>query len=304
VVTQAWRAFEGLLHHPSLLLALIAQNVLGALVEARRLVLLTRSQQIRLPFLRSLRLVLMAVPFGYVVPGGVGGDVIKVYELALEHVTRRVELAAVVMVDRITGMLSMLTVALVAALCFGSPASAPARLQALMVAASLGIIGTVTVLLLTWSPLVRASREYRAVISWLPFHRVLVRGLDALYAFRDHKLAVLGAVAVSAASNVTLMGVFILAARTFMPDASGGLVAWVSLIALVANAIPLTPGGLGVGEAAFAGAFRLAGFAGGAQLLLAWRAGLVPLAITGGLLYALSGRRYRGSVKQVEGFDG
>jgi uncharacterized membrane protein YbhN (UPF0104 family) len=51
----------------------------------------------------------------------------------------------------------------------------------------------------------------------------------------------------------------------------------------VANSLPLTPGGLGVGEAAFNALFRLAGLQGGAEALLCWHiwramVGLVGLA--------------------------
>ena len=70
-----------------------------------------------------------------------------------------------------------------------------------------------------------------------------------------------------------------------MPGLPHVLVALLALLGLVANWLPLTPGGLGVGEAAFAGIFALVGHSGGARMLLAWRVGMLPLAALGALLY-------------------
>jgi len=52
----------------------------------------------------------------------------------------------------------------------------------------------------------------------------------------------------------------------------------------------VTPGGLGVGEAAFAAAFGLMGFRGGAQLLILMRLGVIPIAVLGALRYMIGHR--------------
>lgn len=304
VATQAWRAFEHLADRPALLFVFVGQTLIGGSLEAQRLVLLVRSQGIQLPFLRSLRLVAMAVVFGYVVPGGVGGDLIKIVSLGDAHRERRVELAAVVLVDRVTGMISLLGVALSAALLSGSLGTAPTPLRALAGAAAFAMLAVFGGVVVAWSPAVRRSGLYRLATQRLPFHGVLSRTLDALWAFREHKIAILAALGLSAIGHVVLMASFVLAGRVIMPAAPASLVAWVSLLALVANVIPITPAGLGVGEAAFAGAFGLAGFAGGAQLLLAWRAGQVPFAIAGGLLAASGGRRPRAADNGIEAANG
>jgi len=52
----------------------------------------------------------------------------------------------------------------------------------------------------------------------------------------------------------------------------------------LANALPLTPGGLGVGEAAFVGLFSAIGAAGGAEAILAWRVLTTLIDLVGGAL--------------------
>lgn len=262
----------------------------GYLIEAQRLVLLLRSQEIVLTFRRALRFVLMALPVSYVVPGGVGGDLAKIAALASGRRSRVVELTAVVLVDRATGLVSLLLVALGAAGLSASFARAPAPMRAAALAAGLGLAAVAFAVLLAWSPAVRTSSLFRWVTTRAPLHALAARGLDALHAFRAHTGALAAALGITMAGHMALAGFFVLAARALLPDAPAGLVAWVSLLALVANVLPLTPGGLGVGEAAFAAAFRIMGFAGGASLLLVWRLGTVPFAALGGLLYILGFR--------------
>jgi uncharacterized membrane protein YbhN (UPF0104 family) len=60
---------------------------------------------------------------------------------------------------------------------------------------------------------------------------------------------------------------------------------------MLANAIPLTPGGLGVGEVAFDRLFVMAGFAGGSLLILTWRLAMLPVCLVGALLYVLGSQR-------------
>jgi uncharacterized membrane protein YbhN (UPF0104 family) len=62
-------------------------------------------------------------------------------------------------------------------------------------------------------------------------------------------------------------------------------------LGLLANALTITPGGLGVGEAAFEGLFRTVGYDGGARLILAWRVGMLALCSVGCALYIAGSRR-------------
>ena len=87
---------------------------------------------------------------------------------------------------------------------------------------------------------------------------------------------------------------------------SGVQIGWESgfLIPLghLANTLPLTPGGLGVGEAAFDALFALAGAGGGAEALLGWRVLNLMLGLLGLLLY-LQGRRRFVHVESDAGLD-
>jgi hypothetical protein len=58
----------------------------------------------------------------------------------------------------------------------------------------------------------------------------------------------------------------------------------------IANSLPLTPGGLGVGETAFNALFDITGLRGGAEALLCWRIWSAFVGILG-LIFYLRGLR-------------
>jgi uncharacterized membrane protein YbhN (UPF0104 family) len=124
-----------------------------------------------------------------------------------------------------------------------------------------------------------------------PFRRYLTRAADALYVFRKNRAALARAAALSVVGHLALLGVMNAAARAFMPNAQPLTVSLLALLGLLANALPITPGGLGVGEAAFEGLFRSVGYGGGARLILAWRVGMLTLCCLGCALYITGARR-------------
>jgi uncharacterized membrane protein YbhN (UPF0104 family) len=123
------------------------------------------------------------------------------------------------------------------------------------------------------------------VVSRVVLGRHLERAADALYAFRDQKRALAGAGAWCLAGHVILAGSLALSGSVLLPALSSVVVSVLSLLAFVANALPITPGGIGVGEVATEALFRSIGTAGGAMLLVTWRAGTATICVLGGLLF-------------------
>lgn len=290
-LTGGISALESLVRAGWLVPVFMVQTAIGAGIEGRRLGLLGRALDVQVPFLTGYRLVAVGTLFNNAIPGGTGGDLMKVYYLAGNHRSRTVELAALVVVDRVVGLFSLLLVVL--ALAPLNRAIAGSKVVAgLMVAALVVLALILGVAWAAWSRTLRAGRLYQFLTTRVPFHRILQRGIDALHAFRSHPGSLLAAVALSILGQCLLGGAFALAGSVLMPGAPPLLVALLALLGLVANSVPLTPGGLGVGEAAFAAIFALAGYSGGARLLLGWRVGMLPVAALGALLYV----RGRGAV--------
>jgi len=99
-------------------------------------------------------------------------------------------------------------------------------------------------------------------------------------------------------ANLSLIGVTALGMHLMNPSGLEMKMCLVIPMGYIANSLPLTPGGLGVGETAFNALFDITGLHGGAEALLCWRIWSVLVGILG-LIFYLRGLR-RSIVNIVE----
>lgn len=98
---------------------LSALTIFGAAIEAKRLGVLFSAQSMRLSFVEGCRAVAIAALFNFCIPGGTGGDVMKLYYLAADSRGRRVEIATLVFVDRAVALFCMLNLVVALAMLDG-----------------------------------------------------------------------------------------------------------------------------------------------------------------------------------------
>jgi len=278
VVSNAW-----------ILFVLLALAIFGVTVEAERLRILFRSAGLGLPRPLAYRVVPVGTFFNFCVPGGTGGDVVKLYYLARANPGVGVEVATVVVVDRVIALTAVLLLVLGLAVPSVGLVRSSSILQAVVLTAMAMLGAIAIVLLLAWSRAFRATRVYGALMRRAPFHRYVERIADAVHAFRDRKRALLAALFVSFFGHMGVAATYVAVASVILPSVQWPVVSFLSMLGMVANAVPITPGGLGVGEAAFEQLFRVSGATGGAALLVLWRLSMIPIAIVGATLY-ITGR--------------
>jgi uncharacterized protein (TIRG00374 family) len=283
----AWASLQSLLSLWWLVVAINLAPVFGASIEARRLAVLFGAHGLTVRFWTGFRVVAIGALFNLLIPGGTGGDVMKLYYLAGRHKGRGVEVATILLVDRVVALFAMLVVVLglVTAQLPTLGRVPTVRGTAIGVAASLALLLSGVAIL--WSARIRESAAYRRLMAWLPLGRFLARAADAAFAFRTHKSALLKAALLSLAGHTILVGTLALMGRVLLPSVPTLLVCTLALLGLIASAIPITPGGVGVGEAAAEALFRSVGVPGGAALVAGWRAGMIGICIIGAVLYAV-----------------
>ena len=290
-----WSAARQLLSAIWLLPLLFAQTMVGAGVESRRLGVLFRSQGMEVPFWYGYQLAAIAAFFSLCIPGGTGGDVMKLYYLTSRNRGKGVEVATVLLIDRVMAMFALLGLLVMLALAEGNLVWHQPVIRLLILGAAALMVALPCFGMLIWSSRIRASRWYGLVLSKLPLSAQIERVIDAAYAFRDHKGALAMAVGLSFAGHVLLACMFAAAGTVVLPQAPVLVVCMLALLGMFANALPITPGGLGVGESAFQGLFALAGFAGGAPLMLSWRLGMALQCVVGCILYIRGIRHPQGA---------
>lgn len=291
--TGGWEAAAPIFAAPALLWPVVAFSLAGAYLESLRLMPLLRSQRIALTLGEAFRLVTAAFAFNFCIPGGASGDLSKVYYLNAGSAGKGWEIATVVFVDRLVGLFSMLaTIVVLGAVCwpFVRTSSIFVTLFALAAAVLAGIV-VFAALCLTTSA--RMHAWVRRMLGYLPFGAHLQRIAEAFFHFGRHRDALAWATLHSLLGNVASVAMFTILGWTLFPTLHDPITALLSMFGMFGNAITITPGGLGVGEAAFDRLFDEAGLRGGAAMMIVWRIGMVPICLLG-LAFYLRGIAIRG----------
>jgi uncharacterized protein (TIRG00374 family) len=226
---------------------------------------------LHLPIWKSFQLNLVASFFTNVIPGAAGGDVARIVYTTKGNPGNRAKVATVVLLDRGVGLFSMLLLPLLFAPFFiGLLRTVPVLRDLIAVdavAAIAMLIGFVSCVY---------NESLRRIVApgssrWERWRAIARRVLNTLSAYRDGTKPLLAALAMSVVANASVILVMALALVPINP-------AWLSTkmcllvpIGQVANVLPLTPGGLGVGEAAFHSLFEMSGLQGGAESVIVWR---------------------------------
>ena len=269
-------------------LAAIALILLDVALMAWRLSLLFRPLRMRLPFRVSMKLTLVGFFFAAFLPGTAGGDLAKLFYAARGNKDRVSEIVAVTVFDRAIGLFSLLIMPLILGLL--APRfiwSLPAMRTLFGLAMTLG--GSLVAAFLFCLHCETMVKRFVGRLFWfLPSKMMLPQAVTTIAGYREHAGILVAAVALSLLANFALVVVMLLAIRLLNPGGLDLKMSFVIPVGFIANSIPLTPGGLGVGETAFNGLFAIAGFSGGAEALVCWRVWTVLVRMLG-LGYYLRG---------------
>jgi len=252
------------------LLACLLLLVVTFSLQIVRWYLLVRSLNIPFTLWHAFQLGLLGLFGNTFLPGSVGGDFFKAYFLAKDSPGQRTAAVSTVLMDRGFGLFGLVLFAAV----LGSVAWAAgdARILAnaylqwmVRVTATIACGGILGFVLLGSVPQRRVDRVTERLRS-LPRVGVVFANLwHVIWEFRRHMRVMGYGLVLTAASHLAIVFTFHVAARVFPPEhpetdlATLSELVVIAPIGFIAQALPLAPGGVGVGEAAFAGLYRLAG---------------------------------------------
>jgi len=284
-----WPALLGLARAWPITLLAFLILLADVVVTASRLTVLMRARQIDLSVAGATRLALIGNFFSSCLPGSAGGDVVRIYYATEGQIGRRTEVATVILLDRAVGLFALLiwpllVVPFAPQLLADVPAVTPLLMGAGLFAAVL-LAG----FLAACSSVVKA-RLFNPLFARLPFGTHAADVLETVHAYRRHPKAMLAAVGISLLAHTMSVAVTILCIAAATQSGVTWAMAVLIPVGHLANTVPLTPGGLGIGEAAFDTLFSMAGLTGGAEGLLGWRL-LTIVSSLAGLAFYLQGRR-------------
>lgn len=267
-------------------------HFLGMLVLLTAMVLqawrwwsLLRIQQIDLSFPRTLGLVWIGRFLALVLPGVVGGDLVLGYYVTREAPSAKTAGLSTVLLDRSIGFYTSFLLGVAAfgwLVCSGGTLSRPLLHMGAVII--LCTFGATLVFLILWLAPIRDR-----ILGFVPGRlRTPLEG--ALDAYRAGGRGLMVCLVLSLAISVMSMAAYKAAGRVIDTPLGWKQVLMVCPLVFVATALPISPGGIGVGETAASVLFAQFGVETGATIMLVVRLWFLALRMPGALFYVFRGR--------------
>lgn len=222
---------------------------------------------VHLPVSRALQLHWVALFFNVVIPGNVGGDVVKALYVARDAPPeKRTTILLIVFIERLMGLGGLVTVATIIMAARGSVVWQSPLLRPLGGVVALLAIGTVVGPALLVLLMRRAGDRIEGWTSGTTaIARILGRLVAAMRLLSSSPRSLVVAMAYSMGVHVISMTLFTLFTRT-VGRYDAGLVETATIFPLgvLTMVVPIAPAGLGVGHVAFDRLFSAIGLTGGA----------------------------------------
>ena len=236
-------------------------------------------------WLEAFRLTYVGMFFNTILLGSTGGDLVRAYVVVRGHTERRAAALTSVGADRVIGLIGM---ALLSAIAIETSDQRFARLApwvlftlALLVGAPLALV----------NPWLRRLVRFDSLLPRLPQGRRLAKIDQAVRTYASRPGALGGALLLSMGNHLCATACCYAIGHALGDTQSFHDYICIVTVANAVSSIPLSPGGLGVGEVAFGTLLSLAGglYMIGVATSLLYRLGLALLGLGGGIVLLLPG---------------
>lgn len=257
---------------------------------------------VNITYFRAMQLQYVGLFFNSSMPGAVGGDLIKAYYVLKEsRSNNKTSTLLTILLDRILGMIGLFfigTVGVSFALLSGNDHPVIRML-------SLFVFGVFAILICFVGYVLIPFKDRKDPIAGLlqgglPIPGIFHKIYEGLLLFRSKPKIIVTTIFLSAliqGSQVLFLWVLVTQLPGASIDLAGFLVA--TPVGLLITALPIAPGGLGVGHAAFERLYQVAGGIGGATVFNTFFIGQMSLNLTGVIAYLF----VRSKVKDIDVSD-
>ncbi len=230
-------------------LALVTANLYFGSERWRALL---RSQDVKAGSWETFKLSLIGIFFNFAMPGGVGGDVIKAYYFYHQHPGNKVIAVTSVLMDRVLGLFAMILMALMVMIYdFQHVTRIPALHTLFWVIVTL-FVAFLGALGLIFSVKLYQSGFLKKIILTLPLSEKLTKLYESMHLYGKNKSRLLVVVGLSLLSQTSaILFLWIAGSAAGFTEIHLKTYFLVAPLGFMATAIPISPAGIGVGQAAF-----------------------------------------------------
>jgi len=255
----------------AIFISIIVWLVAPVLLGSWRWWLLIRGAGLDCSYMRALQLQLIGFFFNTAMPGAVGGDIVKAIYIVRDQQskTRKTPAMLTVLLDRIVGLMGLFVMGIVAAVASFDRLSSATITKQLLAGLIVVVFLSCVFLAVVFIPHKQGQDPVERLLSMrVPSFNLLNGIYKALRAYREKPQILIGTIALSVVIQLIFMmymgfiGQVLYGALHF----ETALLAPIFPFGTLITAIPLAPGGLGVGHAAFDRLFALVGLPGGANV--------------------------------------
>jgi hypothetical protein len=281
----------------ALFVAAFSLIFLAGLITVQRWRILVHAQNIYLGLWPAIKLTFIGYFFGAALPGAVSGDIVKAYYFSKGE-QQKAMLITTIVFDRLLGLYTLIFAAVLTILIsiFYFMMTGQYSVYSQGYVRSLGIFVGVLFFFCTlmgvlfMSKTLRKSHMMERILLKLPFHQTIIKVYDTFQRVGEKPGFIFNAFVLSLIAQLfAYAGFFCLALILEIKMIAPINYLFILPVCMLINAIPLAPGGLGVGEAGFRAVFLLFGSNEGAELAVLFHAIFFILAIGfGGLVYLFS----------------
>ncbi len=249
--------------------------------------LILKATGIPIPLTRAIALCWIGNFFNTALPGAITGDVIKGFYLHKLHEDRgKTKAFMTILLDRITGLFGLIFMGAIALISrwdwvFSQPGMRPLALFILF----LFIFALIFYGMILLSDSSEKALLQKAVLRF-PENSIITKIFRTFLSYRDHKRILLGTLLMSLVIHCLVALIFFkISALLGSQDFQLQTQMIIMPFGLVTTAIPLAPGGIGIGHAAFETLYIMAGSKGGADVFNIYIVLQIASYLFGGIIY-------------------
>lgn len=256
---------------------------------------------IRPSFRRTFGMYLIGLFFNLFLPGGTGGDLVKMYYASREAPGRKAAAVLSVFMDRVVGLLALIAIAaVVGTIAFKEFWDQPS-LHGLVLTLGLIVLGAFGFLAIVY--FVERFHLAKRLPRWIPLRGFIVEFSTAFSTYARSPGALWASFAVSLPAHCLFFYSFYCASRALTEEVTLGQIFLVQPIVQTIAAMPISVAGLGVREHLFKATLgSLFGVPGAVAVLIGFTGFLLTVAwgAVGGVIYIFYRPSAKGAVSVTE----
>jgi glycosyltransferase 2 family protein len=272
-----------------LILVALLMLLVGTLITFYRWKLLLKGQNIIISSKDIISMGFIGLFFTSVLPGAVGGDLIKSVYIAKRVKANKTSSVLTVLLDRIIGMVALVIICVFGLLLNFKKVLEQPELRSLALIIVAMLFAFILFTFIGLSKTINKNALFNKVMGKVPFSKTFNKVYQAFHAYRDaHKYLTYALLLSFLNQALNVIAFYIITKALGFGDLGLYAYAFIVPIGMITTAIPITPAGIGIGQAAYLKLFEWSlGYPTtiGADAITIWQAISIIIFMAGGYFY-------------------